>query len=211
MRVLILEDIGETRDWLKSLVEEAFTGEIIVETAAMIREARQMMPRGYDIALLDLGLPDGSGLTLLREMKASAPATTCIITTVMGDDATVVSALSAGADGYLLKESPGAVLIRQLQQITDGVPALSPSIARRIMQHFRYTGPSENEDLNLTDRESEVLALIGRGLRNAEVARTLGISENTVAGYIKDVYRKLGISSRAEAAWHAARLGLAPR
>lgn len=212
MRVLILEDIAETRGWLESLVTEAFASDhVTVESAAMIRDARTLLSRTFDLALLDLGLPDGSGLSLLREIKSATPDTLCIITTVMGDDATVVSALSAGADGYLLKENPGAVLIRQLQQISDGVPALSPPIARRIMEHFRYTGPAETAEVSLTDREAEVLALIGRGLRNAEVARSLGITENTVAGYIKEVYRKLGISSRAEAAWHAARLGLSPR
>lgn len=209
MQVLILEDIVETKDWLCSLVVKAF-GDVEVVTATMLREARTLIRSPLDLALIDLGLPDGSGLTLLREIKADRPETTCIITTVLGDDATVVAALSAGADGYLLKENPENILIRQLQQISDGVPALSPAIARRIMQHFRHTGPSEDH-VSLTDRESEVLGLIGRGLRNSEVATALGISENTVAGYIKDIYRKLGISSRAEAAWHAARLGLAQR
>lgn len=210
MRILILEDIAETRDWLRALVTEAYAGAEI-ETAAMIREARGLIGRPFDLALLDLGLPDGSGLDFLRVVKAAHPRTLCVVTTVMGDDATVVAALSAGADGYLLKENPASVLTRQLQQIADGVPALSPAIARRIMEHFRYTGPSEEADVRLTEREAEVLGLIGRGLRNAEVAKTLGIAESTVAGYIKDVYRKLGISSRAEAAWHAARLGLSRR
>ena len=91
--------------------------------------------------------------------------------------------------------------------MAEGLPALSPSVARRIMEHFRRTGPAA-PDNDMTGREREVLGLIGRGLRNAEVAVQLGISENTVAGYIKSIYRKLGISSRAEASWHASRLGL---
>lgn len=210
MRIFILEDIAETRDWLQTLVTDAYPRPEIT-CAAMIRDARAALGRPYDLALLDLGLPDGSGLDFLREVKARHPATLCVVTTVMGDDGTVVAALSAGADGYLLKENPAPVLIRQLQQIADGVPALSPAIARRIMEHFRLTGPCEEGDIRLTDREADVLGLIGRGLRNAEVARSLGIAESTVAGYIKDVYRKLGISSRAEAAWHAARLGLSQR
>ncbi|MGR3453098.1 LuxR C-terminal-related transcriptional regulator [Pseudooceanicola sp.] len=210
MRILILEDIAETREWLQALVKDAYPAPEIV-TAGMIRDARAALERPYRLALLDLGLPDGSGIDFLREVKAAHPDTLCVVTTVMGDDGTVVAALSAGADGYLLKENPASVLIRQLQQIADGVPALSPAIARRIMEHFRLTGPAEEADVRLTDREAEVLGLIGRGLRNAEVAKSLGIAESTVAGYIKDVYRKLGISSRAEAAWHAARLGLSRR
>src|SRR5690606_37133972 len=96
---------------------------------------------------------------------------------------------------------------RQLRQMAEGIPALSPSVARRSMEHFRRTGPAAPDD-DLTARVREVLGLIGRGLRNGEVSAQLGISENTVAGYIKSIYRKLGISSRAEALWHASRLGL---
>jgi DNA-binding NarL/FixJ family response regulator len=203
--VLIVEDLPETRAWLEQLVRRAFPAAAI-ETAGTLRKARQMIGGHHDLALVDLGLPDGSGLDLLRQIRAEGLPTYCVVTTVMGDDASVVMALSAGADGSLLKESPGDVLVRQLGQILLGVPPLAPSIARRIMEHFRHTGPLDAEH-RLTDREAEVLALIGRGLRNSEVARQLGIAETTVAGYIKSIYRKLGISSRAEAAWHAARMG----
>jgi DNA-binding NarL/FixJ family response regulator len=106
-----------------------------------------------------------------------------------------------------MKDTPDTLMVTQLQQISHGLPALSPAVARRLMGHFRRTGPITAEAV-LTQRESEVLALISRGLRNAEVAGSLGIAESTVAGYIKSIYRKLGISSRAEAAWHAAQLGL---
>jgi len=119
----------------------------------------------------------------------------------------VVAALSQGAEGYLLKDQDASILAHQLRQLTHGIPALSPVIARRIMTHFRHTGPVCAE-IRLTRRETDVLALIARGLRNAEVAAELGLAESTVAGYIKDIYRKLGISSRAEASWHATRMGL---
>ena len=208
-RVLIVEDIAETRGWLSGIVHRAYP-EAEIEHAATLRKARALVPRVYDLALIDLGLPDGSGLDIVRMIRASQLPTLCVLTTVVGDDASVVAALSAGADGYLLKEYPAEVLARQLDQIGHGIPALSPAIARRIMDHFRYTGPA-TPDHQLTDREAEVLALIGRGLRNSEVARQLNIAETTVAGYIKAVYRKLGISSRAEAAWHAVRMGLGPK
>jgi DNA-binding NarL/FixJ family response regulator len=207
-RVLIIEDMGETRVWLAGLVTRAFPG-AEVESAATLRKAGAMLTRDFDLALVDLGLPDGSGLDIVRRIRAAGCPTICVVTTVMGDDASVVAALSAGADGYLLKENPTDVLVRQLAQIAHGIPALSPTVARRIMDHFRNTGPVEFEH-QLTEREAEVLALIARGLRNGEVAAELGIAETTVAGYVKAIYRKLGISSRAEAAWHASRLGLRP-
>lgn len=205
--LLILEDIAETRAWLCEIAREAFPGCILLEEGSVRGGLSVAGHTRFDLAMLDLGLPDGSGLDVLRRIKQEHPGTICVVTTVMGDDAWIVGALSAGANGYLLKDQPQDVLVRQLRQIADGVPALSPSIARRIMDHFRLTGPAA-PDQDLTTRERDVLALIGRGMRNGEVARTLDLSENTVASYIKGIYRKLGISSRAEASWHAARLGL---
>lgn len=206
--ILIVEDLSETRRWLTDIVTAAFPGCSVSEAASVRAGIAQAAGRDCHVALIDLGLPDGSGLEVLRTLRRLQPDCICIVTTAMGDDASIVGALSAGAQGYLLKEQPQDLLIRQLRQTTEGIPALSPSVARRIMDHFRRTGPAAAEE-GLTQRERDVLGLIGRGLRNGEVAEALGISENTVAGYIKDIYRKLGISTRAEASWHAARLGLA--
>ncbi|GAB1381479.1 response regulator transcription factor [Pararhodobacter aggregans] len=204
---MIVEDLSETRRWLAEIVTTAFPGCEIHEAASMRAGIGQVAARDFDVALIDLGLPDGSGLDVLRNLRLLRPQTICVVTTVMGDDASIVGALSAGAQGYLLKEQPQDLLTRQLRQTAEGIPALSPSVARRIMEHFRRTGPAAPDD-DLTAREREVLGLIGRGLRNGEVAAQLSIAETTVAGYIKSIYRKLGISSRAEASWHAARLGL---
>lgn len=205
-RVVIVEDVAETRAWLMAITRDAFP-DAVIEAAENLRAGFELCRTAPDLALIDLRLPDGSGLDLLKRLYTESPKTVCVVTTVMGDDSDVVAALSHGAQGYLLKEQDAAMLTHQLQQISHGIPALSPVIARRIMTHFRDTGPTESEP-NLTRRETEVLKLIARGLRNTEVSEELGLSENTVAGYIKDIYRKLGISSRAEASWHATRMGL---
>lgn len=207
-KILIVEDILETQQWLAEIAAEAFP-DSFVEIRTTVRDGIEAVTGNeYELALIDLGLPDGSGLEILRAIKESGADTLCVITTVLGDDAHVVAALSAGAQGYLLKEQPADVLTRQLNQLTSGIPALSPSIARRIMEHFQFTGPAACPEDELTNREREVLALIGRGLRNADVSSHLEIAESTVATHIKAIYRKLGISSRAEAAWHAVQLGL---
>ncbi|MFA6289182.1 MAG: response regulator transcription factor [Opitutaceae bacterium] len=207
-RVLIVEDIPETRLWLLEIARAAFPG-CETDQAATLREALEHCGgRTYDLALVDLRLPDGSGLGVLRKFRAGSATTLCIVTTVMGDDANIVTALSAGAKGYLLKDQPREMLIRQLTQVAEGIPALSPPVARRIMDHFRLTGPCEEADGKLTPRELEVLGLIARGLRIADAACALGVAEGTVASHIKAIYRKLDISSRAEAALHATRLGL---
>lgn len=206
-RVLIVEDIAEVQRWLSEIVRDAFP-EAQILTADSVRSAQALLHQALDLALIDLGLPDGSGLTVLRRLREVNEPVVCIVTTIMGDDVSIVAALAAGADGYLLKESPPAVLRHQLGQLSIGLPALSPAIARRIMTHFRNTGPIAAIESQLTQREGQVLALIARGLRNSEVATQLGIAETTVAGYIKIIYRKLGIGSRAEAAWHASKMGL---
>ena len=207
-QVLIVEDVPETRRWLADIVRAAFD-DCVVREAATVAEARQAVgAERFNLALIDLGLPDGSGLDVLRNLRETDPSTLCVITTVVGDDSHIVAALSAGAQGYLLKQQAADQLRRQLMQLNDGIPALSPSIARRIMEHFRMTGPLSADDTGLSEREKQTLALIARGFRNADVAESLGIAESTVASHIKSIYRKLGISTRAEASWHATRLGL---
>ncbi|HBT00217.1 response regulator [Salipiger marinus] len=208
-QALIVEDMAETRLWLGDILQAARPdmGQVAVASVAAARH--HLRSQGCpDLALVDLGLPDGTGMDVIRLIKASRADAVCIAATVLSDDASVVAALAAGADGYLLKDQPAEALVQQLRQIDMGLAALSPAIARRIIDHFRLTGPMDPGGEALTPRESDVLRRIGRGLRNAEVATDLGIAESTVAGYIKSVYRKLGISSRAEAAWHATRMGL---
>ena len=208
MRVLVLEDIPETRAWLIVVVAQAFPEAAPVAVDKRAAGVTAAKAEAFDLALIDLGLPDGSGLDVLREVNAKNPEALCVVTIIMNDDEHILAALSAEAKGYLLKDQPEAVLVRQLRQQAEGVPALLPRIARRIMEHFRHTASAADDASVLTEREADVLGLIGRGLRNAEVAAELGLSENTVAGYIKAIYRKLDISSRAEASWHANRLGL---
>ena len=207
-RVLIVEDVPEALAWMTRVVLSAFPG-CAVDEARSVRELDSLGQGDWDLALVDLGLPDGSGLDVIRRLRALSPDLTCIVSTVLGDDAHIVLALSAGAQGYILKGQPEPVVRRQLVQLQHGVPALSPTIARRIMEHFQRTGPVDSDAEALSARETEVLVLLSKGLRNAEAAQALGVAESTIATHVKSIYRKLGISSRAEAALHATRLGLA--
>lgn len=206
--VLVVEDLPDARRQLCSLAGNIFADARIVAAGTIAQAKLQMSETIPDLALIDIGLPDGSGIELIRELARAHPDTICVVTTVLGDDSHIVGALSAGAKGYLLKGQPPALIERQLHQIEMGIPALSPTIARRIMDHFQRTGPIEAASERLTGREQEVLALIAKGLRNADVAKALEISMTTVASHIKNIYRKLDISSRAEATQHAARIGL---
>ncbi len=207
MNALIVEDHSETRDWLIALAAEAFPG-VSPEGASTLEQARSLVvKKGFKLALVDISLPDGSGIDFVREVTEQSPDTYCVMATIHDDDAHLFPALQAGAQGYLLKEQPRDKLLAQLQGIVQGEPPLSPGIARRIMQHFKRE-PVPAPGVQLSERESEVLALTAKGLRRGEVAQTLGISANTVAGHLKNIYRKLNISTRAEAALEASRRGL---
>lgn len=213
---LIVEDIAETRDWLSALVRETFAG-VTVHTAYDLRSARRWLA-GRDteamgvLALVDLGLPDGSGVDLIREMRQAHPSVQVVVTTVYDDDSHLLQAMAAGAHGYLLKDRDIDELREQLLRLQGGEAALSPAVARRVLEQFRvhasFVLAPGVEATSLTPRETEVLRLIGRGLTLNEAAGVLGISPQTVGSYVKVIYRKLGIANRAEAALEAARRSL---
>ncbi|OYY94327.1 MAG: DNA-binding response regulator [Hydrogenophilales bacterium 28-61-23] len=203
----ILEDLPESQVWLSEALTQSFPG-IAIDTAYCLREAREKLQTGAmpDIALIDLGLPDGIGIELIEFIQRRSPATLCIVASIYHDDGHIFPALRAGARGYLLKDQPIAAIVAALTGIAAGQPPLSPAIARRMLSFFQPLAALP--DPALTERETEVLRLISKGMTQAETARLLGISQHTVAGYVKEVYRKLNVSSRAEAALLARDMGL---
>ena len=185
----------------------------------------------YKLILVDLELPDGNGMDLLAEL-VHYPATK-IVTTLYSDDDHLFPALQRGADGYLLKEDRFEVLVEELQKIVRGQPPLSPAIARRLLTHFRSGSEGEAgaagaglssaafttskpvplvdkplDHERLTPRESEVLTYLSKGFTIKEIANLMGIKWFTVNDHIKSIYKKLNVSSRAEAAVLASKQGL---
>ena len=185
----------------------------------------------FKLIFVDLELPDGNGLDLLADL-AHYPATK-IVTTLYSDDEHLFPALQKGADGYLLKEDRFEVLVEELQKIVRGQPPLSPAIARRLLTHFRSgvdaEGGATSHGLSstsfatskpiplvdkpldhdrLTPRESEVLTYLSKGFTIKEIASLMGIKWFTVNDHIKSIYKKLNVSSRAEAAVLASKQGL---
>ena len=206
-RAFMLEDLPESQEWLGQALAQAFTG-IVVEVCASVGEARAHLAQceAPQVALIDLGLPDGSGVAVIEDIKRRFPGCLCVVASIFNDDAHVFPALRAGAMGYLLKDQPVQAIVSALQGIVAGTPPISPAIARRMLAFFQ---PSSTEQLpELTERETEVLRFIAKGLTQAECARLLGLSPHTVPGYVKDIYRKLNVCSRAEAALLARDMGL---
>ncbi len=211
---LVLEDQPDTRAWMCEVMAAAFPAVPVAE-AASLAEAQEWLLRrdggAAVVALVDLGLPDGSGVEFIRALVAAQPAAVIVVTTIFDDDEHLFDAIAAGAQGYLLKDHDADATVARLRRMEAGEPPLSPSIARRIMEHFRALPPRPGAlepPVALTPRETEVLGLLGRGLRVAETARVLGLADHTVAGYVKAIYLKLSIASRAEAALEAQRRGL---
>lgn len=201
---LVVDDLAASRAWLGESLELAYPG-IAIASAGSLAEARMQLQPPPQLALIDLGLPDGSGLRLIEALQPDGCC--CIVTTVFDDDAHLFPALHAGAAGYVLKDQSRDQLAVMLRGIAGGQPALSPSIARRLLRHFQPVATAAPAAA-LTARETEVLRLIAKGHTVADVARLLQLSPHTVSGYLKDIYRKLSVSTRAEAALEAARRGL---
>jgi DNA-binding NarL/FixJ family response regulator len=215
---LVVEDLPDTREWLCAVLRENFADldlnafSTLAEARGWLAAARPDEIARVKLALVDLGLPDGSGVELIRELVDRCPNVVPIVATIYDDDEHLFDAIAAGAQGYLLKNQDQALLAHYLRRIERGEPTLSPSIARRMFSYFRERPASRNRPVDgeavLTPREMEVLALLGVGSRVPEVAYRLGLTEHTVATYVKTIYRKLKISSRAEAALEASRRGL---
>ncbi len=207
-RVLVVDDLAPSRAWLSRALGLAFPG-IAVSEAATLADALTQCASPPPLALVDLGLPDGSGVQLIEALARRGAQTVCVVATVFDDDAHLFPALRAGARGYVLKDQRPEDLAELLRGIAAGQPPLSPSIARRLLSHFQAPPPGPSVDeASLTARETEVLRLVAKGCTLADVAAALSLSRHTVSGYLKDVYRKLAIGSRAEAAVEAARRGL---
>ena len=204
---LILDDVVDSQVWLSEALTIALPG-IAPSCTGSLAEARAWLAvhPAPDLALVDLGLPDGSGTDLLAELNQDAPDTLCVVVTIFDDNAHLFPALRAGAQGYLLKDQPLAQIVTLLKGIAQGHPPLSPTIARKMLAYFQPV--PQPQHLQLTERENDVLRCIAKGLTLPESARLLGLSPHTVSGYVKDIYRKLNVSSRAEAALTARDRGL---
>lgn len=202
---LIVEDLPDTQAWLERLVTGAFPGVHVTLADGVESALSRLQARPFDLALVDLGLPDGNGVEVIAALSGLQAPPVIVVATIYDDDRHLFPALQAGAQGYLLKEQPLEILTRQLCGILDGHPPLSPAIARRLLGFFQ-TPQSTCE--SLTNREKEALTHLAKGLKIAEVATIMGITRHTAADYVKHVYRKLNITSRAQATLQAARMGL---
>lgn len=189
----------------------------LVGTASNGQEGRELIRNvAADIYLVDLGLPDFSGLILLPEIVKHRPTANAMVISVFDDDAHIIAAIEAGATGYLLKDSDNRNVGDALRELHAGGSPLSPLIAKKVLTLFRtrqdaptaaLPGPFAGKDL-LTERETEVLHQLSTGLAFREIAVLLGISSHTVAQHVRNIYKKLAVRSRGKAVYEATKLGI---
>lgn len=165
-----------------------------------------------DVLIIDLGLPDISGIEIIRETAQRYPKTDIMVVTVFGDEGHVLASIEAGATGYLLKDSLPNEFIDLIKQLRAGGSPVSPMIARQLLRKFRPIEAANAalpaEQRSLSGRETEILSLIAKGFSFAEIAALLEISPHTVTTYVKKIYQKLAVHSRGEAVYEASKMGL---
>ena len=212
VRIAIVEDDPVLRDHLCKIIERV-TGFEVVGVAANFAVGQKLVADKYDVLLVDLALPDGSGLDLIRQARARA---TCelkiIVISVFGDVRNVVQAIEAGADGYLLKGADVEQTEQAIRNVVAGGAPISPAVAGHILAKVRSAAVQKHAASptmgSLTEKETEVLTELARGFSYKEVALRQGISHHTVADHVKSIYRKLSVNSRSQAVFEAMQSGL---
>jgi DNA-binding NarL/FixJ family response regulator len=229
-RVFLLEDDPLLRSGLIRLVEQAEGFELAGEAGSVAEALAALagLARAPDLLLADLGMPDGSGLDVVRAVRQRWDAR-ILIFTVFGDQTSVISALEAGADGFVLKDSRPDDLVAAMRSTLSGGAPISAAAAAHLLRRLRSASvgaggpgsaataaapvrpdaaPAPVEDFGLTPREKETLELLARGFSQKEVARKLDISPHTVGAHVKAIYSKMAVNSRSEAVFEAVQSGL---
>lgn len=210
VQVLIADDHPLFRKGLRTLLDsmpdtavagEATTGREAVELALALQP---------DVILMDLQMPEGGGLAAIRRLTSQKPESRILVVTLFEDDESVFAALKAGARGYVLKDADEEEMVRAIKAVAQGEAIFSPAVAARLIDYFAaaQTSPHAGAFPDLTDREREILALIARGRSNAEIADELTISLKTVRNHASNIFNKLQVADRTQAAIRAREAGL---
>ena len=209
IRVLIAEDHAVVRNGLRSILEGDDDFEVVGEASdgdQALTLAQDLLP---DVVLMDIRMGQADGITATRRIRSVVPSVRVVVLTSYDEDELVFSSIRAGASGYLLKEVNAQQLLNAIRTVADGFSLIYPSIARRVLDEMGRPRKSTEEGLaELTPREREVLKLVASGRPNKEIGAMLGISERTVKTHISNIFSKLELSDRTEAAMYVHNRGL---
>ena len=212
IRVVVIEDDLAARDMLVSALQADPQYAVVAEFAEGRAAASAIPQLAPDMVLVDLGLPDISGIDVIRTVKTADTECDVLVVTVFGDERTVMSALDAGADGYLLKGTPLEELRRDIKSLRNGGSPLSPMVARQLLNKLPSRASDDGAEsgggTRLTRREQAILEMIAKGFSYAETSQICGIAAATVHSHLKNIYRKLEVHSKTEAVYEARRRSL---
>jgi two-component system response regulator DevR len=204
--VFLLDDHEVVRSGLRSLLEA--TGDlVVVGEAGTAADALVRIPATHpDVAILDVRLPDGSGVEVCREIRSQFPEIACVMLTSYADDEALFAAIMAGAAGYVLKQITGTDLVNDIRRAGAGQSLLDPAVTKRVLDRLK-NGPKQDDRLaGLTPQERRILDLIAEGRTNRQIADAMFLAEKTVKNYVSNLLAKLGMERRTQAATYAARL-----
>lgn len=204
IRIFLLDDHEIVRRGLRELFEAEDDLEVVGEAGTAQEALQRVPPTRPDVAVLDVRLPDASGVEVCRELRAKDPALRCLMLTSFADDDALFSAILAGASGYLLKQIRGHELTDAVRRVGAGQSLIDPAMTAKVMERLR--GPNEDErTAKLSPQERRILDLIAEGKTNRQIGEEMYLAEKTVKNYVSNLLAKMGFSRRTEAAVYAAR------
>jgi two-component system, NarL family, response regulator DevR len=206
IRVFLLDDHEVVRRGLKDLLNAEADIDVVGEAGTMASALGRMTAVRPDVAVLDVRLPDGDGVSVCREIRSSLPDTACLMLTGYGDDQALLGAIMAGAAGYVMKQASASELVGAVRTVAAGQSTLDKHAAERVMQRLRERLGAVDPLASLSAQEKRVLDLIGEGLTNKQIAERMFLSEKTAKNYVSSLLSKLGMQRRSQAAAFAARL-----
>jgi DNA-binding NarL/FixJ family response regulator len=208
LRLLIVDDHEVVRQGLVALLDRRQGFEVVAEAGTAAEAVDQARRHEPDIVIMDVRLPDGSGVEACREIRADRPATRVVMLTSYPDEEAVLSAIVAGASGYLLKQVRARDLVSAIEAVGRGESLLDPAVTEKVLERVRRiaTGAATDELAALTSQEQKILLLVAEGKTNKEIASDVFLSDKTVKNYVSSILSKLNLERRAQAAAYMARL-----
>ena len=205
-RVFLLDDHEIVRRGLRDLIDAEDDLEVAGEASTAAEAMARLPAVRPDVAVLDVRLPDGSGVEVCRDIRSALPDVKCLMLTSYSDDEALFDAIMAGAAGYVLKQVRSAELLDGIRRVAAGQSLLDPALTARVLERLRAAPEEDERFASLSEQERKILALLAEGQTNRQIAGELFLAEKTVKNYVSNMLGKLGMQGRTEAAVYAARL-----
>ena len=206
IRVFLMDDHEVVRRGLADLLGMESDMEVVGEAGSKADALNRIPAARPDVAVLDVRLPDGSGVEVCRDIRSQMPEVRCLMLTSYADDEALFDAIMAGASGYVLKEIRGNDLVDAIRQVAGGKSLLDPAATQRVLDRLRRGEQHDSRLDGLSDQERRILELIGEGMTNRQIGESMHLAEKTVKNYVSSLLAKLGMERRTQAAAFAARL-----